>query len=522
MNNINELQSLLRARYDLLYVVTHEEERVASDLCALASSMNMAVCSWTFTSGVRMLQGSINAVTETPGPNGKRTTNLNKVENGAFMGQPTRILTVARDCKEDCLFILNDYHSYFKDAEVVRELKDALQKLKPTYTPIVIVSPTLKLPIEIEKAATVVDYTLPTTEEITELIGKITEQVSEGPKKITISEETKKNIVRSCQGLTVKEIENVIMRSIVDKNTIDAEMVLHQKKQIIKKSGILEYFEVAESMNDVGGMETLKEWLAQRRCAFSEEAKRFGLPNPKGMLLVGVPGCGKTLICKAISRTWGMPLLRFDVGAVMQGIVGSSEENMRKVIATAEASAPCILWLDEIEKGLSGTGSSNYSDAGTTARVFGTFITWLNEKQSQVFVVATANDVEQLPPELLRKGRFDETFFVDLPSREERKQIFSIHLAKKGRDPKKFDLDILAEQSDGFSGADIAAAIESALFDVYTQDMGRVDISHLNVLKAMRETTPLSRLMSQKIAKIKEWCTSNRARLASSRITGGI
>jgi SpoVK/Ycf46/Vps4 family AAA+-type ATPase len=215
-----------------------------------------------------------------------------------------------------------------------------------------------------------------------------------------------------------------------------------------------------------------------------------------------------------------MPLLRFDVGAVMQGVVGSSEENMRKVIQTAEASAPCILWLDEIEKGLSGTGSSNFSDAGTTARVFATFLTWLNEKNSEVFVVATANDVSQLPPELLRKGRFDETFFVDLPSFDEREEIFGIHLAKKGRDPKKFHLDTLAEASEGFSGADITAAIESALFDVYTDDMGKVDISDLNILKAIRETVPLSKMMGPQIKKVKEWCTTNRARLASSR-TGG-
>ena len=519
MNNIKELQSLLKARYDLLYIVTHEEERVASDLSQIASVTNMSICSWTFTSGVKMLKGIINAVVETTS-GGKKTSQNAKIEDGAFAGQPTRILTVLRDCKEDCIFMLYDYHSYFKDAEVVRELKDALAKFKPSYTPLVIISPVLKIPIEIEKATTVVDYTLPSREEIAELISGIVVQLSDNTNPIQVSDAVKADVVRACQGLTVKEIENVTMRSLVENETLDPKAVMYQKKQTIKKSGMLEYYESTEAMTDVGGMDLLKDWLRKRKGAFTDEARAFGLPTPKGVMMLGIPGCGKTLICKAIAQSWGMPLLRFDVGAVMQGVVGSSEENMRKVIQVAEASSPCILWLDEIEKGLSGTGSSNFSDAGTTARVFATFLTWLNEKKSEVFVVATANNVEQLPPELLRKGRFDETFFVDLPSLTDRKEIFSILLVKRKRDPRKFNLDILAKNSDGFSGADIEASIESALFDVYTDDMGSTDIADLNIIKALKETVPLSKMMGPQIKKVKDWCTNNRARLASST-TGG-
>jgi SpoVK/Ycf46/Vps4 family AAA+-type ATPase len=202
----------------------------------------------------------------------------------------------------------------------------------------------------------------------------------------------------------------------------------------------------------------------------------------------------------------------------MQGLVGSSEENMRKAIQIAEACAPCILWIDEIEKGFSGTGSSNFSDAGTTSRVFGTFITWLNEKQSEVFVVATANDVTQLPPELLRKGRFDEIFFVDLPDAEERKEIFRIHLRKLGRDPEKFDLDTLSQNSEGFSGADIREAIVSSMFDVFVEDAGTVDIHDRNVVTALKEVVPLSQTMKDQIKNIRNWSVKNRARSSSCKV----
>lgn len=294
MENIKELESLLRARYDLLYVVTHEEERVANDINTIADALDLAVCVWTFTSGVKMIRGAINATVDTVS-NGKKLSQSAKVEDGAFMGQPTRILSIARDCKSSCVFILNDYHSYFKDAEVVRELKDTLCKVKPTYTPIVVVSSVLKIPTEIEKVTTVVDYALPTTEEIRSLIEKVIQGISTKAKSVTVVDKTKEEIVSACQGLTIKEIEDVTMRSLIENGTLDARSVMHQKKQIIKKSGILEYYEVDEGMTDVGGMDILKDWLRKRRGAFTDKARAFGLPAPKGLLLLGIPGCGKVL-----------------------------------------------------------------------------------------------------------------------------------------------------------------------------------------------------------------------------------
>ena len=259
-------------------------------------------------------------------------------------------------------------------------------------------------------------------------------------------------VVEGALGLTLVEAENVFAKSAVRTHTFDLETILEEKKQIIRKSGLLEYYEHREEFSDVGGMEILKDWLVKRRSAFASRARDFGLPLPKGILLIGVPGTGKSLTAKAVGALWQMPLLRLDVGKIFGGLVGSSEENIRTVIKTAEAIAPAILWIDELEKGFSGTASSGQTDGGTTSRVFASFITWLQEKTTPVFVIATANNVQQLPPELLRKGRFDEIFFCDLPDREDRRQIIDIHLRKKKRDPGQFDMDKLVDATDRLLG----------------------------------------------------------------------
>src|SRR5437588_329191 len=263
-------------------------------------------------------------------------------------------------------------------------------------------------------------------------------------------------VVEAALGLTLVEAENVFAKSAVRTHTFDMETILEEKKQIIRKSGLLEYYEHREEFSDVGGMETLKDWLVKRRNAFSSRARDFGLPLPKGILLIGVPGTGKSLTAKAVGALWQMPLLRLDVGKIFAGLVGSSEENIRSVIKTAEAIAPAILWIDELEKGFSGTQSSGSTDGGTTSRVFASFITWLQEKTTPVFVIATANNVHQLPPELLRKGRFDEIFFCDLPDREDRRQIIEIHIRKKKRDPGQFDMERLLAATCALSGAQLA------------------------------------------------------------------
>jgi SpoVK/Ycf46/Vps4 family AAA+-type ATPase len=320
-------------------------------------------------------------------------------------------------------------------------------------------------------------------------------------------------------GLTFEEASNVLAKSLIQhKGKLEVETILSEKKAIIRKSGLLEYYEAREKFGDVGGLTVLKEWLVKRQGAFTQRARDFGLPLPKGILLIGIPGCGKSLTAKAVGALWQMPLLRLDVGKVFSGLVGSSEENIRKAIQTAEAVAPAVLWLDELEKGFSGVQSSGQSDAGTTARVFGSFITWLQEKSTPVFVIATANDVSMLPPELLRKGRFDEIFFVDMPTEQERKDIFTIHLQKKKRPLERFDLGRMASAAKGFSGAEIEQAVVSALYDAFFEG---ADLSTESLEKACGEIIPLGLTMKEKIDDMREWARS-RARSASGLPIGAV
>jgi SpoVK/Ycf46/Vps4 family AAA+-type ATPase len=291
--------------------------------------------------------------------------------------------------------------------------------------------------------------------------------------------------------------------------------VSSEKEQIIRKSGILDYFPKNESLKDVGGMEMLKDWLLKRQKAYEKKARDFGLQEPKGLLLLGVPGCGKSLTAKSIASYWNMPLLRLDIGKVYQGLVGSSEDNIRKAIATAEAVAPCVLWIDEIEKGLSGVQSSGSTDGGVTSRIFSTILTWMQEKTSPVFVVATANNINLLPPELLRKGRFDEIFFVDLPTLKERENIFSIHLKKKGQNPKEFPLETFSKQTEGFNGAEIEECIKEAMFTAYVSNPENPKLEAKHIMDAINLTVPLSTTMREQISALRGWAAT-RAKNAAA------
>jgi len=321
-------------------------------------------------------------------------------------------------------------------------------------------------------------------------------------------------LLQAALGLTLGEAENVFAKIIVKDERLsgdDVNEVFAEKQQIIRKSGLLEYYATNESFANVGGLAVLKDWLHKRAVAFTQEARAFGLPAPKGILMLGVQGCGKSLCAKAVSNLWQLPLLRFDMGRMFGSLVGSSEENVRRAIAVAESVAPAILWVDEIDKAFAGSQGSGATDGGTTARVFGTFLTWLSEKTAPVFVVTTANDISQLPPELLRKGRLDEIFFVDLPSREERLEVFRIHLTKRGRDAAQFDLAVLADASANFSGAEIEEAINSALYDAFYAHM---ELTAAHIQTALAQTVPLAKTMEEQISRLRGWA-DGRARSAS-------
>jgi SpoVK/Ycf46/Vps4 family AAA+-type ATPase len=351
---------------------------------------------------------------------------------------------------------------------------------------------------------------LPSIEELSAVLDTVLESV---PHPIQVDD--RKALLENALGLTCAEAENVFALSLVRHKSFSIESirdVQQEKSNVIRKSGLLEFISAELTTEEIGGLDLLKSWLAERKRAFSEEAQAFGLPNPKGVLVVGVPGSGKSLSAKAISSAWNLPLLRFDIGKVFGSLVGQSEEQMRRALQLAETISPCILWIDELEKGMAGLQTSGTSDSGVTARVLGTFLTWMQEKTRPVFVFATANNVNALPPEMLRKGRFDELFYVDLPSEAERREILRIHLKKRRRNPETFDLVQLARECDGFGGAEIEQAIISGLYRAFSH---KRDLQTGDILAAYRETKPLSQIMKAHIERIREW-GAQHARPASS------
>jgi SpoVK/Ycf46/Vps4 family AAA+-type ATPase len=373
-----------------------------------------------------------------------------------------------------------------------------------------------EMPPELEKDITIVDFDLPRANDFAALLGRIIEEVKGNPKlNVAINSRMREQIVHALLGLTLAEAENVLAKTLVQHRGFGAaslEVINSEKKQIIRKSGLLEYYDTDESMESVGGLDSLKSWLVKRSVVFSDQARDYGLPAPKGVLLLGVQGCGKSLMAKTVSNIWQLPLLRFDVGRVFGSLVGSSEQNVRRAIKVAESVAPVVFWIDEIDKAFRGSrGSGASTDAGTSSRVFSTFLTWLSEKSTPVFVIATANDISALPPELLRKGRFDEIFFVDLPSARERQEIFRVHLAKRKMAPADFDLEVLGRASDGYSGAEIEEAIVSAMFDAFYE---KQPLATDRVLESLRQTVPLSRTMKEDVDELRKWAAS-RARPAT-------
>jgi ATP-dependent 26S proteasome regulatory subunit len=513
---VDELHYLIRAQYKLVYVVSAEEERVEKwlrDLAVLDSPQlreRWDVTNWQARQLVKWScsQGFRCDTADVPGD----------------IRDPIRALDwIANNLTRDAVVVLRDFHPFFNDPMVCRRVRDLMHAFSDAgqaKRSVVFLSPLVKIPMELEKDAVVVDFDLPDRETLEDIVrdqafhGARSQRFGKNFAKVLEQPALQREIAEAALGLTEMEASQVFKKSAVRDKGFNLKTILQEKKHIIRKSGILEFYETSQGMESVGGLQNMKEWLNKRRQAFSPAAQEFGLPAPKGILLLGVPGCGKSLSAKAISQAWQMPLLRLDVGKVFGSLVGSSEENMRRAIKTAEAVAPAILWLDELEKGFSGTKSSGSSDGGTTARVFATFLTWLQEKTSPVFVIATANDVSMLPPELLRKGRFDEIFFVDLPNRDERKEILTIQLKKRHRDPALFDMRQLVETTTGFSGSELEEVIVGALYDTFDEGQGQVDISTERLVAAAREVIPLSQTMRERLAEMREWSKS-RARRAS-------
>lgn len=496
------LSNLLKARFSLLYISTWEEDRaiavinrIAADTATIKTMRK--VFTWSVTTG---MIGDKSLKEETKAP--------------------LKALEMIDKCDEPAIFILKDFHVFFgggcrtPDAQVIRRVRDLVPTLKACPRPknVIFVSPSLVLPNDLQKDITVVDFDLPSFEEIMGILHEmIATNKQSGRIQINLTNRDTERLAKAALGLTLQEAENAFARAMVEDGKLDVsdvEVILEEKQQIIKKTQILEFIKSDLKMEDVGGLENLKRWLDKRNKSWLDEAKRYCLPAPKGVLITGVPGCGKSLVSKAISAMWQLPLLRLDVGRIFGGIVGQSEENIRTAIRTAEAISPSILWIDEIEKGFSGSGSSG--DSGTSTRVFGSFLTWMQEKTKPVFVIATANNIHALPPEMLRKGRFDEIFFVDLPTRRERADIFQLHIKKRLKDKTvvgkfQFDppiLEALAGLTEGFVGAEIEHIVIAALFEAFSEDRS---ITLDDFEKAIRNTVPLSVTQAEQIRAIREW-----------------
>jgi AAA+ superfamily predicted ATPase len=506
----DELEILIRARYPIIYVVTWEEERLEQRLLEIAKKRNKTLHVWTCSQGMVQF-----------GAERGKTGSGNTCD-------PVSGLDAVLGHVDPAIFLFKDLHDHLDvrlcvgNLRNIRRLRDVAHALRDTYKTVVMVSPIMKIPVELTKDLAVIELGTPSVDDFNGPLDRIIDDVKDQPRiKINLDDEGREKLVHAARGLTLKEAENVFAKTLVLDGRLDADdisVVFSEKQQIIRKSGTLEYYESQEHFATVAGLENLKDWLSKRSAAFSERASHFGLPAPKGVLLLGVQGCGKSLCAKAAASLWKLPLLRFDIGRVFGSLVGSSEESMRRAIQTAESVAPAILWIDEIDKAFAGTQGSAGSDGGTASRVFGTFLTWLSEKTAAVFVIATANDISHLPPEMLRKGRVDEIFFVDLPNEDERREIFRIHLAKRRRDPAKFDLDVLTRLSEGFSGAEIEEAIISGLYDAFSKG---TDLDTATLRAGIAETVPLSRTMSEELGRLRTWA-QGRTRPATSQGAGRV
>lgn len=521
-NTIEQVSALIKAKVPIIWVVTHEEARFISDLyenlVEKDPKRNRGIFTWSSFTGVNKYVPDSKQSKEAPGP-------ANGWDKTAHPGIAlTKIAEHDSNGSSQNIYVLKDFHTVLHQG-IPRQLRDMYQYLIDKEKTIIITAPGVShgaagakpgMEPTLDKQILVVEYELPTYKAIEENIRGHIADISESQAdkaSVQYTDEQYAEFTRAVQGLTMSEIENAVFTSVAHLKRLDYRHLLQEKKQIVKKSDILEYIDQMPAIDEVGGLDEAKKFFGLYDKQFSQEAKDFGVEPLKGVLLTGVPGTGKSLLAKAIAAMWKLPLLRLDVGKVMTGLVGGSEQKMRQVITQAEAIAPCVLWIDEIEKSLSGTKSSNFSDGGTLARVFGTLLTAMEERFQNIVVVATANDIESLPPELIR--RFNEVFFVDLPVAQEREEILNIHLKKRDRDAKKLKLDMkkLVNDSYRFTGSEIEKSVKEGIARAFYEK--QADLSTEHISGAMKDTKAIAKIMKDKIDAIRNWA-KNKARYASS------
>ena len=486
-----ELNLFFKARYPIIYINTIEEDRVEYMIRKnIKINLKRSIYTWDFVDGY----------------------SNNPNNQGFSKRNPLQALELVEKLNSEtpAIFLLKDFNRFLTDLAISRKLRNLSRILKLQPKTIIIVGSDLNIPRELQDLITILQFQLPTEKEISQELDRLIKSL-----KITIEPKLFETITRSCQGLSLERIRRVFSKiiatyKIINENSIS--ILLIEKKMIINQTEILEYCSVNEEFYNLGGLSNLKEWLKKRKTAFSSQANNYGLPIPRGVLLIGIQGTGKSLTAKIIANNWKLPLLKLDVGKLFGGIVGESESRLRQMISVTETISPCILWIDEIDKAF--TNSDNNNDSGTTNRVLGTFISWLSEKTKPVFVIATANTIELLPIEIIRKGRFDEIFFLDLPQKNEREEIYKIHLKQfRPRSWEKFDSKKLAEMSVAFSGAEIRQTIIEAMYQAFYE---KREFTTDDIKSSISELIPLAKIESDQMLKIKKWATSGKIRLAST------
>nr|MBN1229713.1 AAA family ATPase [Anaerolineae bacterium] len=486
----SELDLMIRSRYPIIYIPSPEEGRAELLIEQVVSSSTppRELYTWDYVDGF--------------------------TDKGAGRGNPIQALIEIENARSDvpAVFILRDFHRFLDDIQVSRKVRNLSRHLRTTRKTVVILSPILKIPADLAEDISVLDLAPPTAEEIDAELDLFLQQV-----RVDLQSGGRDALVKASQGLMMSRIKLGLARAVahygrLDENAI--KIMLEEKKQRIRRTQVLEFWPATETIDDVGGLDLLKAWLEQRAAAFTPQARDYGLPYPKGILLVGIQGTGKSLSAKATASLWQLPLLRLDMGRLMGGLVGESEARTREMVRIAEAMAPCVLFIDELDKGFAGLSTSGASDSGTTARVLSTILTWMEEKDTPVFIAATANSIDRLPPEVLRKGRFDEVFFIDLPSERERYEIFEVHLSRvRPNRVRDFDIPQLAFQSEGYSGSEIEQAIYEAMHVAFHE---RREFTSGDILQALSQIIPLSKTAQARIQQLQEWAGTGHCRLASS------
>ncbi len=480
MHDSNDLELVLKSHIPIVVIETREEQRAVNMIQALQFRLSLPIYQWTVTEGLRRVDLDY----EPQRHNAKPTEVLGNIKAGANHG----------------IYILLDFHPYLNDPIHVRLLKDIALSYELTHQTLVLISHDIEIPPELKNFSARVELNLPDQQSLKDIVNDVAEQwTRQYRKKVKANPASFDTLVKNLSGLTYSEARRLARTAIYDDGAItpdDLPTVMKGKYAMLSKDGMLHFELGTEQFSNVGGFSRLKSWLRQRKPAFEGKLAQFDMP--KGILLLGVQGCGKSLAAKAVAGVLGIPLLRMELAAMYNKFHGETERNLRESLKAAEGMAPCVLWIDELEKGI----STDQHDGGTSKRVLGTILTWMAEKQSAVFIVATANEIDALPPELVRKGRFDEIFFVDLPNRKTRELIFEIHLHKRGYALEQFEVSRLAEICKGFSGSEVEQSVVAAIYSAHAQD---IPLNNNHIIQEIRQTKPLSIVMAERIEDLRRW-----------------